>query len=49
MREENKKALLADREKLVKQCGEFAATVRHPKSDIPALFPAEFKSVYRTR
>jgi len=49
MREENKKALLANREQLVKQCGEFSAYMRHPKSDIPALFPAEFKSVYRVR
>jgi hypothetical protein len=49
LREENKKALLADKEKLAKQCGEFVAYVRHPKSDIPALFPAEFKSVYRVR
>jgi uncharacterized protein with von Willebrand factor type A (vWA) domain len=49
MREDNKKALLADREKLAKQCGDYAAYVRHPKSDIPALFPAEFKSVYRVR
>jgi hypothetical protein len=49
MREENKKALLADREKLARQCGEYAAYVRHPKSDIPVLFPAEFKSVYRVR
>jgi uncharacterized protein with von Willebrand factor type A (vWA) domain len=49
MREENKKALLADRDRLAKQCGEYAAYVRHPKSDIPALFPAQFKSVYRVR
>ena len=49
LREENKKALLADKEKLAKQCGEFPAYVRHPKSDIPALFPAEFNSVYRVR
>lgn len=49
MREENKKNLLADREKLARQCSEFAAYVRHPKSDLPALFPAEFKGVYRTR
>jgi hypothetical protein len=49
MREDNKKALLADREKLDKQCGEFVAYVRHPKSDIPALFPAEFKHIYRVR
>jgi hypothetical protein len=49
MREDNKKTLLANKEKLAQQCGEFAAYVRHPKSDIPALFPAEFKSVYRVR
>lgn len=49
MREENKKALLADKDKLAKQCGEFPAYLRHPKSDIPTLFPAEFKSVYRVR
>lgn len=49
MREDNKKLLLADKEKLAQQCGEFAAYVRHPKSDIPALFSAEFKSVYRMR
>ena len=49
MREDNKRALLANREKLVQECSEFAAYVRHPKSDIPALFPAEFKNVYRVR
>lgn len=49
LREENKKALLADKDKLAKQCAEYVAYVRHPKSDIPALFPAEFKSVYRVR
>ena len=49
MREDNKKALLADKEKLAQQCGEFPAYLRHPKSDIPALFPAEFKTVYRVR
>ena len=49
MREDNKKTLLANKEKLAQQCGDFAAYVRHPKSDIPALFPAEFKSVYRVR
>ena len=49
MREDNKKMLLANKEKLAQQCGDFAAYVRHPKSDIPALFPAEFKSVYRVR
>lgn len=49
LREENKRALLANREQLVKQCGEYSAYMRHPKSDIPTLFPAEFKSVYRVR
>lgn len=49
LREENKKALLTNREQLVKQCGDYSAYMRHPKSDIPTLFPAEFKSVYRVR
>lgn len=49
MREENKKALLADREKLAKQCGEFVTYVRHPQSDIPTLFPTQFKNIYRVR
>ena len=49
MREDNKNALLADKEKLAQQCSEFPAYLRHPKSDIPALFPAEFKTVYRVR
>lgn len=49
LREDNKKALLADKEKLAKQCGELPTYLRHPKSDIPALFPTEFKSVYRVR
>ncbi len=49
MRAEGIKALLANKEKLALQCEEFPTYVRHPKSDIPALFPAEFKSVYRVR
>jgi len=49
MREDNKKALLANKEKLAQQCAEFPDYLRHPKSDIPALFPAEFKQVYRVR
>ena len=49
MREDNKNALLADKEKLAQKCSEFPAYLRHPKSDIPALFPAEFKTVYRVR
>ena len=49
MREDSKKALLADKEKLAGQCAELPGFLRHPKSDIPALFPAEFKRVYRVR
>lgn len=49
MREENKKALLADKARLGKECGELPAYLRHPKSDIPALYPVEFKAVYRVR
>ncbi len=49
MREENKKALLANKEKLVQQCTELPGYLRHPKSDIPVQFPAEFKRVYRVR
>ncbi|HTD91882.1 MAG TPA: hypothetical protein VK663_14545, partial [Burkholderiales bacterium] len=49
MREENKNALLANKEKLAQQCGELPAYLRHPKSDIPALFPVEFKNIYRVR
>ncbi len=49
LREDSKKTLLANREKLAAQCAEFPGYLRHPKSDIPALFPAEFKRVYRER
>ncbi len=49
MRAEGIKVLLANKQNLALQCEEFPAYVRHPKSDIPALFPAEFKSVYRVR
>jgi hypothetical protein len=49
MREENKKTMLANREKLAQQCREFPGYLRHPKSDIPTMFPAEFKGVYRVR
>lgn len=49
MRDENKKTLLAERDKLANQCDEFPAYLRHPKSDIPALFPAAFKGIYRPR
>ena len=49
LREEDKKALLADKEKLAPQCAELPGYLRSPKSDIPTLFPAEFKRVYRVR
>ena len=49
MREDNKRALLGDKEKLAQQCGEFPDYVRSPKSDIPAMFPVEFKTIYRPR
>ena len=49
LREEDKKALLAGKEKLAPQCAELPGYLRSPKSDIPALFPAEFKRVYRVR
>ncbi|MEQ1775767.1 MAG: hypothetical protein ABL891_18470 [Burkholderiales bacterium] len=49
LRDENKKALLADKEKLAQQCAELPGYLRHPKSDIPAVFPAEFKRIYRVR
>jgi hypothetical protein len=49
LREENKKALLANRERLAQQCAELPGYLRHPKSDIPTLYPAEFKRIYRVR
>ena len=49
LREDNKKLLLANREKLLQQCGEFPDYVRSPKSDIPAMFPLEFRTIYRPR
>jgi hypothetical protein len=49
MREDNKKALLANKEKLAPQCAELSGYLRHPKSDIPTLFPVEFKHIYRVR
>lgn len=49
MRDENKKALLANKEKLAQQCAELPGYLRTPKSDIPALFPLEFKRIYRVR
>jgi hypothetical protein len=49
MREDRKKLLLANTEKLIQQCGEFPGYVRSPKSDIPAMFPVEFKTIYRPR
>lgn len=49
LREDSKKVMLANKDKLGKECSEFPAWLRHPKSDIPQLFPAEFKTVYRIR
>ncbi len=49
LRDESKKALLANKEKLAPQCADFLGYLRHPKSDIPTLFPAEFKRIYRVR
>ncbi len=49
MREDSKKALLANKDALTLQCAAFPGYLRDPKSDIPALFPAEFKRVYRVR
>ena len=49
LREDNKKLLLANREKLLQQCGEFPDYVRSPKSDIPAMFPLEIKTISRPR
>ena len=49
LREESTKALLANREKLALQCAALPGYLRNPQSDIPALFPAEFKRVYRVR
>ena len=49
LREESRKALLANREKLAPQCVALPGYLRNPQSDIPALFPAEFKRVYRVR
>ena len=49
LREDSKKVMLANKDKLGKECNEFPAWLRHPKSDIPQMFPAEFKTVYRIR
>jgi len=49
LREESKMALLASKEKLASQCAELPGYLRHPKSDMPAMFPAEIKRIYRPR
>jgi len=50
LREESKRALLAqDREKFSAECREFPAYLRDARSDIPAIFPAEYRNVRRAR
>ncbi len=49
LREESKRALLADRERLAGQCKELGPYLRQPQSDIPAMFPAEYRNVLRAR
>lgn len=49
LREESKRTLLADREKLAGQCKELAPYLRQSQSDIPAKFPAEYRNVLRAR
>lgn len=49
MREDNRKALLADKTKLAQQCADLPLYLRSSQSNIPTLLPAEFKRVYRTR
>jgi hypothetical protein len=49
LREESAKALLAKKDVLVTQCAELPGYLRSPKSDIPTLFPLEFKRLYRVR
>jgi hypothetical protein len=46
-RQEQKDTLLAlPRDELLRQCRELPGYLRSPKSDIPARYPDEFKSVY---
>lgn len=46
-RQEQKEALLAlPRDELLRQCKELPGYLRSPKSNIPARYPEEFKTVY---
>lgn len=53
LREDNKRTFLAqdkeNKEKFSAQCRDFPAYLRHSRSDIPEIFPAEFRNVYRAR
>ncbi len=50
MREETKRAMLAgDKEKFSAECREFPAYLRDSRSNIPVLFPAEYRNVRRAR
>jgi len=46
-RQEQKEALLAlPKDELLRQCKELPGYLRSPKSNIPAKYPDEFKTVY---
>ena len=50
LREDNKRTLVAqDKENFAEQCREFSVYLRHSRSDIPAMFPAEYRNIYRAR
>jgi hypothetical protein len=53
LREDNKRTFLArdkeNKEKFSARCREFPAYLRHSRSDIPEIFSAEFRNVYRAR
>jgi len=50
LREENKRSLLAgDKEKFVAECRGFPAYLRDARSDIPVMFPAEYRNIRSTR
>lgn len=49
-RQEQKEALLAlPKDELLRQCKELPGYLRSPKSNIPAKYPDEFKTVYRKK
>jgi hypothetical protein len=50
LREENKRSLLAgDKEKFSAECREFPAYLRNARSNIPAMFPAEYRNIRSAR